>query len=99
MTRPFSINRAAEDEADAAADRYEAEGPGLGFRFASEVARVIGLVCDAPAIGVRIDRAGRRRVVLEGFPYDVVYRVEGETIHVLAVAHQKRRPGYNRSRG
>ncbi len=98
MTRTFSVNRAAEDEADAAADRYEAEAPGLGFRFASEVARAIALVCDAPGAGSPFGRSGRRRIVLDSFPYDVVYRVAGETIRVLAVAHHKRRPGYFRSR-
>ena len=31
---------------------------------------------------------------LRQFPYTLVYRVQGEVITVIAVAHQSRQPGY-----
>jgi hypothetical protein len=38
--------------------------------------------------------AGRAQVLVEGFPYSIVFMVhETETV-VLAIAHGKRRPGY-----
>ena len=37
---------------------------------------------------------GVRTWPLKRFPYTLVYRVAGETITVIAVAHQSREPGY-----
>ena len=41
---------------------------------------------------------GTRRILLERFPFSVHYRVNEEEIVIVAVAHQKRRPGYWASR-
>ncbi|HYW78635.1 MAG TPA: type II toxin-antitoxin system RelE/ParE family toxin [Thermoguttaceae bacterium] len=35
---------------------------------------------------------------LEGYPFQIVYRHEGEKIQVIAIVHAKRRPGYWRAR-
>jgi hypothetical protein len=35
---------------------------------------------------------------VSGFPYRVVYFVDGDLLTVVAVAHAKRRPGYWRDR-
>jgi len=37
---------------------------------------------------------GTRRIVLEQYPFSVFYVTRREEIFVIAVAHQKRRPGY-----
>lgn len=39
-----------------------------------------------------------RWIPLKRFPYTLHYRVVGNVIDVLALAHQKRRPGYWRKR-
>lgn len=39
-----------------------------------------------------------RRHVLRHFPYTVFYEIRDTTVTVLAVAHQRRRPGYWRER-
>ena len=41
---------------------------------------------------------GFRQLVINRFAYKIVYRVEGDIIRVYAFAHQKRKPGYWRSR-
>lgn len=41
---------------------------------------------------------GTHRVLLQRFPYEVVYRLFAETILVVAIAHCRRRPGYWRGR-
>ena len=58
------------------------------------------------ALDVAIDRIARspkrwpvyvdeyRHVLLDRFPYVVVYRVKETQVQILAVAHTKRRPGY-----
>jgi plasmid stabilization system protein ParE len=42
--------------------------------------------------------AGTRRILLDRFPFTIYYRVRGDILSVVAVAHQKRRPGYWASR-
>ena len=46
-----------------------------------------------PAIGNPID-AVFRRVVLVRFPFSVICGAERETSLIVAVAHQRRKPGY-----
>ncbi len=41
---------------------------------------------------------GARRIVLHKFPFSLVYRVRESMIQVIALAHDKRRPGYWRWR-
>jgi len=41
---------------------------------------------------------GTRRILLEHFPFTLYYRVREDVITIVAVAHQKRRPGYWQSR-
>jgi plasmid stabilization system protein ParE len=38
------------------------------------------------------------RFVLHGYPYDLIYSVDGENILILAYAHHKRRPAYWKDR-
>ena len=42
--------------------------------------------------------SGARRYVLRRYPFSIVYRVAGELIEVIAVAHQRRKPYYWRDR-
>jgi plasmid stabilization system protein ParE len=44
------------------------------------------------------DEDAFRRHILRHFPYTVFYEIRGNTVTVLAVAHQRRRPGYWRER-
>ena len=37
---------------------------------------------------------GTRKFVLRHFPFKIVYRVRPDRIEVVAVAHNRRRPGY-----
>ena len=37
---------------------------------------------------------GTRRYLLRRFPYSIVYRMKPAAIEVLAVAHNRKRPGY-----
>lgn len=44
------------------------------------------------------DEDAIRRHILRHFPYTVFYEILGSTVTVLAVAHQRRNPGYWRKR-
>ncbi len=39
-----------------------------------------------------------RANVLKRFPFSVVYRVRNDEVHVVAIEHQSRQPGYWRAR-
>jgi plasmid stabilization system protein ParE len=42
--------------------------------------------------------SGTRRIVLQRFPYLLVFRETAAGVEVIAVAHGRRRPGYWRDR-
>ena len=55
----------------------------------------LSFVAEAPLASPlwRADRDYRRRR-MRRFPYMVVYRIEGGVVLVVAVAHERRTPGY-----
>ncbi len=65
--------------------------------FLRELDHAIDLVVDAPHRWP-IYLSGTRRYVFPKFPYSLVYFTEDDLVNVVAVAHEKRRPGYWRER-
>ncbi|MEW6688102.1 MAG: type II toxin-antitoxin system RelE/ParE family toxin [Pseudomonadota bacterium] len=57
----------------------------------------MSLVRQFPEAGSPIG-SKRRRVLVARFPYSIVYRHDPDFILIVAVAHQRRRPGYWRGR-
>ena len=93
----YSFHPDAEAEFQDAAHFYEARRAGLGKAFSGEVSRTIALIRQFPDAGSPV-RLPQRRVVVDRFPYSVVYRREAEAIVIVAVAHSSRRPDYWRRR-
>lgn len=83
----------AEEELGEAAAYYEAAKRGLGDRFLDDVQAVIKALHRNPEIGHRLD-AHLRRALLRNFPYALIYALEKEGLLIVAVSHQRRRPGY-----
>jgi plasmid stabilization system protein ParE len=86
----------ARDEFVAAVEYYDIAVSGLGDRFLIAIRRTIDLALAHPEAGT--PRGTARRLLVAGFPYDVVYRVRDDVLDILAVAHHHRRPGYWRRR-
>jgi plasmid stabilization system protein ParE len=80
-----------------ALDWYSARSERAARSFALELERVMRRLSDDP-MRCSIYRHGTRQILLRRFPYAVIYRVVGEEVQVIAVAHQHRRPGYWRTR-
>jgi hypothetical protein len=72
---------------------YEDASSGLGIEFLDEVQRVIDLVRKYPKIGQPL-KPGFRQALLRRFPFSLIYSIEADAILIVAVAHQRRRPGY-----
>ena len=72
---------------------YDERSPGLGRAFTEEVDGAVQRIATSPlrfAPGPHNTRHGP----LVRFPHRIVYRIEGETLRVYAVAHPKRQPSY-----
>ena len=94
----FQLHSEAREEFLSAVARYESEVSGLGARFIAEIARAISLLLDAPNLGAPHGGKLRRFVIDDHFPYSIVYTVAGQTLYVVSVAHDARRPGYWKGR-
>ena len=95
-----------EDEADAeyrtAGRWYEERVVGLGIEFFDAVDAALDRIARLPKAGALVGRVAVdlrvRRAPVSRFPYHVVYLDTPTTIRVLAIAHDRRRPGYWTSR-
>ena len=72
---------------------HEGRVAGLGHRFLDAVEASLATLQHNPMLGWS-DERGRRRWLVRRFPYLIIYRLEGAFLHVLAVAHTSRKPGY-----
>lgn len=78
-----------------AATYYEEKADGLGGQFIDEAQRVAELLAESPGLGTPVvGHASLRRWPLRRFPYYVIYQADADTLVVLAVAHERRRPTY-----
>jgi plasmid stabilization system protein ParE len=80
-----------------AASWYESHRFGLGAAFLDAVDNAVARIAEMPSMGSPLpgtaDETIRRRSVLR-FPYHVIYLELPERLQILAVAHDRRRPGY-----
>lgn len=83
----------AADELHNAAMYYEPQKPGLAKRFLETFDNAAQDIAAAPDMYSPIG-TGYRRLRLRLFPYAIIYRQEHSAIVIVAVMHQKRRPGY-----
>lgn len=88
----------AEQEAREAFLWYWQRDERAGLRFEAALTATLDRAAEAPEQGPVLDD-GVRRLLVEGFPYGVLYAVEPDRVVVLAVMHLRRRPGYWRGRG
>lgn len=86
-----------EDDLAEAAGFYEAEAPGLGEDFLTEVRRAVDGICAMPERWVRVS-GPVRRCLLDRFPFALYYVHDGDHILVLTVVHTRRHPGTWRRR-
>ena len=100
--KELRIEGEAEEELWHAVDWYESERPNLGREFWAEVQKTLDSIQQNPlgsSLAPHIpERLRVRRRLTNRFPFAVFYLDMRETIHVLAIAHCHRRPGYWRDR-
>ena len=87
----------AVHELEASANWYAERNLTAARTFPLAIDAAIQKISDDPERFLKIDRWHQACSVKE-FPFQVVFRHEGERIYIVAVAHAKRRPGYWRGR-
>jgi toxin ParE1/3/4 len=76
---------------------YSEVETGAGVRFAEAVEDAVARALAFPHSGSPT-RSNTRRMLVDGFPFAIIYRPEQDGIVIFAVAHHARRPYYWRSR-
>ena len=69
----------------------------LATDFIGEFERSINLLREHPKLGA-VWRSKFRRLPIRRFPYNIIYYLSGDILRVIALAHQRRKPGYWRDR-
>jgi plasmid stabilization system protein ParE len=96
--RRITFHEEADLEMNEAALYYEKRSLNLGLAFLDEIEKASQRILADPRVYQSVgDEVRRARV--GRFPFNILYVVESDDlIRVIAVAHQKRRPGYWRIR-
>lgn len=90
----ITFHEEADSELYEAALYYEERATDLGLAFLDEIEKTSQQILANPMAHQRVGGEVRQALVSR-FPYSVLYVIEpDERIRVIAVAHQKRRPGY-----
>ena len=76
---------------------YETANAGLGDDFLDDIQHAINTIRERPELGAKV-AFGFRRMLVRRFPFSIVYGIESGQIVVVAVAHQRRRPGFWKGR-
>ncbi len=88
---------AARRELQEAVLYLETEETGLGLRFLDAASAAKKQILEAPLAWHPLGH-GLRRCHLKRFRYGLIYRIRGQLVEIIAVAHDSRRPGYWKTR-
>ena len=83
----------AQQEMLRAAMWYNKKSIGTGDRFLDGVRLGLVSIKEFPGAAPSIGEPYRRKILTD-FPYGLIFRFDGETAVIIAVAHLKRRPRY-----
>jgi toxin ParE1/3/4 len=96
-SKPYRLHPEAWDEIEGADQWYLERSVDASTGFITSVSDALDMISDAPERWPKYLH-GTRRLVLQRFPFSIVYLVEPKIVNVVAIAHSKRRPGYWRRR-
>jgi toxin ParE1/3/4 len=93
----FQYHPEAAQELTSTIEYYEEKSEGLGADFLDEIEDTIAQALAHPDSGFLLTNQDRR-LLLDRFPYEIIYEVSGNIITINAVKHLRRKPGYWKSR-
>ena len=89
----LKISQLAFLEIEDAKEYYNLQKPTLGDTFKNDVKRSLESIKEFPNLYPNITN-DLKRTLLHRFPYSIFYAVTNNTILILSVAHQHRKPFY-----
>jgi plasmid stabilization system protein ParE len=98
VIRPIRTAKLASEELTAAVHWYERQRPEPGGEFFDAILGTIHRISDTPEAGLSFRTLDAHRLLVAGFPYQIVHRISADEIRLLAFAHWRRRPGFWRHR-
>ena len=97
MAHSVRFHPEAAQEVQGAVDWYRERSVEAAAGFVAELNYAIEQVAELPDTWPAY-KENTRRYVFRVYPYSLVYRIAGEEVTIVAVAHAKRKPGYWMSR-
>ena len=89
-----SLSQEAIGDAEQVINWYiDQQAPSAAADFHVELGRALARIGSEPGLGTP-GPAGTRILPLHRFPYSLAYKVMGHEVRVIAVAAQRRRPGF-----
>jgi toxin ParE1/3/4 len=96
--KPSDLHSAAKAELFDAVDWYDDKREGLGKELMEEVQQALQYLEIRPHIGPYLGKGPYRFYRVKRFPYLIYYEELEKSIWVVAIAHERRKPGYWRKR-
>lgn len=97
MTHEVIVHSEAETEILEVLDWYADRSALAARAFVHELNVVIARAAQSPETWPKV-YGGARRIVFPHFPFNLVFRMAGDVVEIVAVAHQRRRPLYWKNR-
>jgi plasmid stabilization system protein ParE len=95
--KPYRVDDQAWIEVEAADDWYQLQSEEASAAFLAEVYSAFETISQAPRRWPMYLH-GTRRFLLHHFPFSIVYLDDPDGVTFVAVAHNKRKPGYWKER-
>ncbi len=91
MLKKIRFAKEASHEFRESVEWYESRVRGLGLRFTDELESTVERIRLNPDLYQRVS-GNIRRIQVNRFPYSVFYTAEDDTLVILRIFHNKRRP-------
>ena len=92
-SKPYRVHAQAWLEIEAAIDWYEQRSSEAGVAFIAAIVDALEKISGAPERWPEYLH-GTQRFVLRRFPFSAIYLNSRDVVDVVAIAHNKRKPGY-----
>ncbi len=73
---------------------YDAAELGLGIEFSNAVTNRLEMILEFPESAAVFSTGGARKMVVGRFPHNIIYVIQGNTVFIVTIVHQKRHPNY-----
>lgn len=97
MKHRLQVSSAAHNDLEEICFWYEFHDPDLKMRFLNAVNEIINQILLYPASCPVVYKYYRRGVV-SGFPYNVLFKVDKDTIKIVSISHHNRSPSVLKKR-